>query len=405
MSSARAMAHAAAGTRPAVAPLTASAGVRAMLGILMAIGAATFLIELKGDATRAYAAFLLGYVYFLFIGLAGTFFTALHYLVGATWSVAVRRIAESFTAYLPVAILLFFVLLLGVPNLYVWSTPTVTHGAEAAHVSKGGYLSTGFFAIRMLLFLTVMSVFSWYFVRNSTRQDWTKDPALSRANLKAAPAFILIFALLLTLAGFDLLMSLEPLWYSTIFGVYCWAGLWQSGLAALAITVVLLRRQGALNGIVSRFHYHDLGKYMFAFSVFWTYIAFSQFMLIWYANLPEEIEWLIPRTYTGWGIVGILLGTFKFVIPFFALMHQKAKESETVLLTAGSVILIGQWLDLYWVILPAFSPERVVLGWTEIGVTLGFLGLFGWCVLGFLGRHPVAPQGDPAFESSVRFHG
>jgi len=403
LSAANATAHAAA--RPAVTPLSVPVLIRAMLGLLVVIGAATFLFEVGTEPTRAYAAFLLGYVYFLFLAVAGAFFTALHHLVGATWSVVIRRVAESFTSYLPVALLLFFVLLLGVPHLYVWSTPSVTSGAEAAHLSKGGYLSLGFFTLRMLVFLVAMTLFSWYFVRNSTRQDTTRDPALSRASLHAAPPFVLAFALLLTLASFDLLMSLEPAWYSTIFGVYCFAGLWQSGLAALTIAVVLLRRRGALAGLVSRFHYQDLGKYMIAFSIFWTYIAFSQFMLIWYANLPEETEWLIPRTYTGWGIVGILLGVCKFVIPFFALLHQKMKESETALCVVASVILVGQWIDLYWLILPAFSPEKVVFGWTEVGVSLGFLGLFGWCVVGFLGRHPVAPHGDPAFESSVRFHG
>jgi hypothetical protein len=128
-------------------------------------------------------------------------------------------------------------------------------------------------------------------------------------------------------------------------------------------------------------------------------------MLIWYANLPEEIEWFIARTYTGWGGLGIALMTLKFGIPFLGLLHQRVKESELGLLTIGGAILLGQWIDLYWVILPAFSPERVILGWPEMGVMLGFIGLFGWTVLGFLGRHPVAPQGDPFYERSVRFHG
>ncbi|HEX7077095.1 MAG TPA: molybdopterin oxidoreductase [Candidatus Eisenbacteria bacterium] len=398
-----AMAHVAG--RATAAPLAAPAGLKAMFGILIAIGAVTFLTGIGSDPTRAYAAFLLGYVYFLFVALSGTFFSAIHYLAGSTWSVVVRRVAESFTSFLPVALLLFFVLLLGVPHLYVWSSPSVVHGAEAAQVSKGGYLSIPFFAARCIVILVGWVLLSWILVRNSTRQDTTGDPAYSRANMKTAPIFVVFFALSITLFGFDLLMSLEPLWYSTMFGVYCFAGLWQSGLAMLAIAVVLLKRQGALSGIVSRFHYHDLGKYLFAFSVFWMYIAFSQYMLIWYANLPEETEYMIPRTFSAWGTVGILLMVLKFGIPFFGLLHQKVKESEAGLLAIAAAVLIGQWVDLYWTILPAFSPTRVVLGWTEIGVTLGFLGLFGWTVLGFLGRHPVAPHGDPFYDSSVRFHG
>lgn len=403
MSASNAMTHATG--HVTAAPLSAPAGLRAMFGLLIAIGAASFLIGLNADPTRAYAAFLVGYVFFLFVSLSGTVFTSIHYLAGSTWSVVVRRVAESFTSYLPVALLLFFVLLLGVPHLYVWSSPSVMHGAEAEQISKGGWLSVPFFAGRVIAILVVWILLSWMLVRNSTRQDATGDPALSRANMKISPVFMVVFAISLTLLGFDLLMSLEPLWYSTMFGVYCFAGLWQSGLATLAITVVLLKRQGSLSRIVSRFHYHDLGKYLFAFSVFWMYIAFSQYMLIWYGNMPEETEYFIPRTFTGWGTVGILLMVLKFGIPFFGLLHQKVKESETGLLAIGASILIGQWIDLYWTILPAFSPQRVVLGWTEIGVTLGFLGLFGWTVLGFLGRHPVAPHGDPFYDSSVRFHG
>jgi hypothetical protein len=400
--------HAVAHAAPRMAaPLSVPGGLRAMLGIFIVIGLATFLIQYFGEAdpTRAYAAFLLGYVYVLFLSVAGIFFTAMHYLVGATWSVVVRRVAEAFTAWMPFALLFFLLLILGVPKLYVWSNPPAVVPHEAEHVTKGGYLSLPFFTFRNALIMAVWTFFAFVFRRNSIRQDATRDPALTRKSLRLAPAFVVIFAITITLVGFDLLMSLEPLWYSTIFGVYCFAGLWQSGLAALTIAVILLRRNGALAGIVSRFHYHDLGKYMIAFSIFWMYIAFSQFMLIWYANLPEEIEWLIPRTYTGWGKIGILLMVCKFAIPFLALLHQRMKESETALLTVAAVILMGQWIDLYWLILPAFSPERVVLGWTEIGVSLGFLGLFGWCVLGFLGRHPVAPLGDPAYESSVRFHG
>lgn len=403
MSASNAASHAAG--HVTAAPLAVPGGLRAMFGILIAIGAASFLIGLNADPTRAYAAFLLAYVYFLFVSLSGTVFTSIHYLAGSTWSVVVRRVAESFTSYLPVALLLFFVLLLGVPHLYVWSSPTVLHGAEAEQISKGGWLSVPFFAGRVVAILAGWILLSWMLVRNSTRQDATGDPALSRANMKTAPVFIVFFALSITVLGFDLLMSLEPLWYSTMFGVYCFAGLWQSGLAALAVTVVLLKRQGALSRIVSRFHYHDLGKYLFAFSVFWMYIAFSQYMLIWYANLPDETEYMIPRTFSGWGTVGILLMVLKFGIPFFGLLHQKVKESETGLLAIGASVLLGQWIDLYWTILPAFSPQRVVLGWVEIGVTLGFLGLFGWTVLGFLGRHPVAPHGDPFYDSSVRFHG
>ena len=393
------------GGRIRVAPAALSLGVRALFGIMIAIGAVTFILELRTDPTRAYAAWLHNFFIFLCLGLAGTFFTAIHYIVGATWSVAVRRIADAFSSTLTWAFLLFLVVLLGLPHIYVWSSPTAVHGAEVDLIVKGGYLSSRLFSIRTLAIFAIWLLFAWLFRRNSLRQDETGDPALSHANLKLSAPFLLIFALSFTAMSFDLLMSLEPTWYSTIFGVYCWAGLWQSGLAAITVVVILLRRQGALNGIVSRVHYHDLGKYLFAFAVFWTYIAFSQFMLIWYANLPEEIEWMIHRIYTGWGAVAIAVVTLKFVIPFFVLLHQRMKESETVLLTVASGILLGQWLDIYWVVYPAFSPENAVLSWNELGIGMGFIGLFCWLVQSFLAKHPVAPHGDPKFVESVRFHG
>jgi len=344
-------------------------------------------------------------VYVLGLGLAGTFFTALHYLVGATWSVVVRRVAEAFSSYLPVALVLLLVVLLGIPHLYVWSKHPVVEGGHALDLTKGGYLSTPFFTLRLVLILALWTLFAWYFRRNSLRQDETGDVALTRASGKAAAIFVLLFALTATLVAFDLLMSLDPTWYSTIFGVYFFAGIWQACLAAITIVVVLLRRQGALQGVVNRFHYWDLGKYMFAFSVFWMYIAFSQFMLIWYANLPEEIHWMIKRTYTSWGGVGIALMALRFAIPFFALMPVRVKENEVALLLIASGILIGHWIDLFWIILPTFAERGVVFGWNEIGITLGFVGLFGWVVLRFLSRHPVAPYRDPLFEESVRFHG
>ena len=397
-------AHAAspAADRPRVAPVAVSTGVRAIFGIMVVIGAITFFLERGSDPTRAYAAWLHNYWFFLSLGLGGVFFSAVHYLVGATWSVVVRRVADALSSFVPIGFLLFLVVLVGLPRLYVWSTPAA-QGPEGNLIAKGGYLSPQLFSVRNLIFLAIWVLFAWLFLRRSTNQDETRDPALTRSG-KLPAAFILIFAITYTLAAFDLLMSLEPTWYSTIFGVYCWAGLWQSSLAAIAVVSILLRRQGALQGIVTRAHLRDLGRFIFAFGIFWTYIAFSQLMLIWYANLPEEIEWMIHRIYTGWGGVLIAVAALKFAIPFFVLMPVRWKSNETVLLAIGGGVILGQWLDAYWMVYPAFSPEHAVLSWNEIGVALGFLGLFGFWVQSFLSRHPVAPHGDPDYVASVRFH-
>jgi hypothetical protein len=414
-----AVAHAAPGEKLRVGPLTVSTGVRAVFGLLILIGAVTFALEVRSDPTRAFAAWLHNYWVFLGLGLAGTFFSAIHYLVGATWSVVIRRIADAFSSFVPVSLLLFVIVVVGpmlwnglgfpqvqdaIRNLYLWSSPAATQGAGAKLIAKYGWLTTTPFLLRNVGILLLWSFFSWYFVRNSTRQDETRQLRFSKTNLKLAAIFLVTFALTYTLATFDTIMSLEPTWFSTIFGVYNWAGIWQSGLACITIVAVLLRRQGALEGVLSRTHLWNLGKLVFAFGVFWCYIGFSQFMLIWYANLPEEIEWMIHRIYTGWGGILIAVTALKFVIPFFVLMPVRWKENENVLLFVCGGVLLGQWLDVYWMIYPAFSPEHAVLSWNEIGVALGFLGLFGFCVQSFLSRHPVAPHGDPDFVASVRFH-
>jgi len=403
--SADALAHVAQGEKLRAAPLSASTGVRALFGLLILIGAVTFSLEVASDPTRAYAAWLHNCWVLLGLGLAGTFFSAIHYLVGATWSVVPRRIADAFSSFVPMALILYVVVAVGIPHLYIWSSPAAIQGTGASTIAKGGYLSSNFVILRNVFFLALWSLFSWLFVRNSTRQDETRDPALTRRNLGLSAVYIVTFAITYTLATFDTIMSLEPTWYSTIFGVYNWAGLWQAGLAGIAIVMVILRRQGALQGMVGRAHYHDIGKLVFAFAVFWTYIGFSQFMLIWYANLPEEIDWMIHRIFTGWGAIIIAVTALKFVIPFFVLMHQKMKEDETVLIFVCAGVILGHWLDVYWMTYPAFSPEHAVLSWNEIGVALGFLGLFGFRVQSFLSRHPVAPHGDPDFVASVRFHG
>jgi hypothetical protein len=395
-------------------PVQAPMGVRALLGLLMAIGLVTFASEVKSDPTQAYAAFLINYFVFLGFPLGGLLFVSIHYLTGSIWSVTVRRVAESFTAYLPVAFLTFLVIAFGIPffapsgvsQIYVWAGP---EGMQVGHegfltLNKGGWLSPHFWVVRGFIYFAIWSFFAWRLVRPSLRQDVEKgDTAKWGGRLGAA--YIVLFGLSITMAGFDLLMSLAPTWFSTMFGVYCFAGIWQSSIAAVAVVTILLRRQGALNGIVTRAHYHDLGKLLIGFSIFWTYIAVSQLMLIWYGNLPDEISWYRPRLFTGWGSVGIVVGVLRFAVPFFVLLHQKMKENEIVLLTVSIGVLLGQWLDLYWVVLPSLAPERVVFGWPEIGITLGFLGIFGWRVLSFLSRHPVAPSGDPLYVSSVRFHG
>ncbi|MGH8003922.1 MAG: hypothetical protein ACRECJ_04275, partial [Limisphaerales bacterium] len=219
-------------------PLKVSVRTNQILLGLGAVGIIAFLAGLKVDAPRAWSAWLLGYAFFLFWGLCGLFFTALHHATGAMWSTVVRRLSEGMASYLPVAAVLFLVLLFGSGKLYVWVHPEMAHIEPPLGGGKLGYLNTVFFSVRNLAILAIWILFAVILIKNSLKQDETGDALLSRRSAKLSVVFFPVFGITFTLAVFDMIMSLEPKWYSTIFGVYCFAGLFQSGMAFLAIVAI-----------------------------------------------------------------------------------------------------------------------------------------------------------------------
>lgn len=384
-------------------PLKVPGRLNQILIALGAIGIIAFLAGLKVDAQRAWSAWLFGYVFFLFWGLCGLFFTALHHATGAAWSVVVRRISEGMASYLPAAALLFLVLLIGSGKIYAWAHPATAQIEPPLGKEKLFYLSQVFFSLRNLLFLGIWILFTVVLIKNSLKQDQTGDVSLSRKSAKLSVAFLPIFGITFTLAVFDLTLSLEPRWYSTIFGVYCFAGMFQSGVAFLAILTIWMRRQGALEGIVNANHLQDIGNWMFAFSVFSAYIGFSQYMLIWYANLPEETFYLLTRKTWPWGYVFLAIFFLRFLIPFFMLMGRDAKRSEKVVLSAAGLIILGEFLDIYLMIGPVVSPQKPLFGWIELGTFLGFLGIFGATLARFFGKHSVLAARDPNILVSLNW--
>ncbi|MDO8527822.1 MAG: hypothetical protein Q7T03_09070 [Deltaproteobacteria bacterium] len=366
------------------------------------IGVVTFIFGLKIDANRAWHNYLLNYFYWMALGLSGVFFVALQHITSARWSVPFRRVPEAFVAYLPIAFILFLVLLTGVHSLYEWSHPQEVL-KDVLLKGKMPYLNLPFFTGRNIVFLSVWMGTGFWFLKNSLRQDVSGSVGLTILNKTISAPFLVFFGISFTLASFDLLMSLEAHWFSTIFGVYCFAGLFQSGLAMMIVLVIALRRQGALQHVVNENHLHDLGKLMFAFTVFWAYIAFSQYMLIWYANLPEETGYLIRRTEGHWTPVALALLICKFVIPFFMLICRPAKRNENFLLFVALWILGAQWIDCYWMIYPLLG-DKPVFGWQEIGLFLGFMGLFALSVTWILQRVQAVPMKDPRLLEGVNHH-
>lgn len=384
-------------------PLKIGRKLNTILLALAVVGFVLFGLGLMTQPTRAWASFVTNHFFFMSLAIGGLFFAAIQWLTGAMWSAPVRRVSESFTAYLPVALVTFVILYFGIHDLYHWSHPEAVKG-DLVLEGKTGYLNVPFFMIRNVIAMALWILFAKKMIGNSIAQDSSKDVGLTLKNRTLTPGFLIIFGLTFTMTSFDLLMSLDPHWFSTMFGVYAFAGLFYSVLALMTIITLRLKKTGYLEGIVNENHLHDLGKFLFAFTVFWAYIGFSQFMLIWYANLPEETGYFLHRLHGGWVYVSLFLLVGKFMVPFFLLIPRDAKRNEGLLCGVSVFMLIAQMIDLIWVVQPEFFKNGPVFGWIELGTTIGFAGAFGFTVVRFLSKNNVLAIGDPKVEESVFHH-
>jgi hypothetical protein len=228
-------------------------------------------------------------------------------------------------------------------------------------------------------------------------------PRYTEGMRRVSAPFMVVFAFTVTFASIDWLMSLQPKWFSTMFGVYIFAGMPVTALSVLALATLWLLRTGRIGReVIGPDHIYNFGGLTFAFVCFWAYIGFSQYMLIWYANLPEESFYFVQRLQGGWLGVSVALCLVKFGIPFLVLLSRRAKGTPAVLVAIAVLLLLGQWLDLYWVVMPAFHPQPV-LGWQDLGPPLLMVGLVGLHGRRFLRRHPTVAAGDPMFEESREF--
>ncbi|OYV92861.1 MAG: hypothetical protein B7Z68_09520 [Acidobacteria bacterium 21-70-11] len=336
--------------------VAALAGVIA-IGVSLGVAAAT-----PDGWRRFFFAYLVAFAYVVSLALGSLYFVLLHHLTNSGWSVVVRRIAEVFAGTLPFLAVLGVPLLFGMGELYPWARA----GYAGAH-GKAAYLNVPFFAARWVVYFAVWGALGRFYLRRSSAQDASGDASLTVAmRRRSAPAMIAL-AVTLSFAAFDLLMSLDPGWYSTIFGVYYFAGAAVGVYALLPLTAFLLQRAGFIRRSVTVEHYHDMGKLLFGFVVFWAYIAFSQYMLQWYANLPEETHWFVVRQQHGWGWVGLAL-------------------------------VFGHFL-----VMPAASPATPALHVVDLTVLAGLVSLLV-AAAAFLARgRALVPEGDPRLEESLAF--
>ncbi len=348
---------------------------------------------------RFWANWVFWFVLMFTLGLGALFIVALEHLVNAKWSVPVRRIPERVATLLLPAIPVGLIALCALPVLYPGTRPEAAHNPILA--GKAFWLGVPFFSVRTLLSFGLCTLGLWVLVGGSLRQDTTRDPAFNLRARKFAPAFMASFALVITLVAFDWLSGLTPEWYSDIFGVYVFAGAFLSGLAATALCVLHLQDQDRLEGVRSD-HLYNLGGFLFAFTVFWSYIGFAQYMLMWYANLPDEVIYYKVRLAGSWRAITISLATLHFVIPFFALVTRDAKKDPKRLRRVAYLMLFAHALDMYWLIFPVLGLEPR-FSWPELSFALFFLGGILLWLRGAMQKGEDMPVGDPFLREGLEF--
>lgn len=371
-------------------------------GAVGIVGLLASLALASSDPKQFYFSWLVAFLFFLGLALGCLYFVLIHYATQAGWGVVVRRIAENFAATLPVFILLFVPILFGMQQLFPWSVPGAGE-KDAMLAAKAPYLNASFFYLRAVVCFVCWSLIATYYARSSAAQDRTGDLSISRRLRKLSGPAIIVLALTQTIASIDWIMSLEPHWYSTIFGVYFFAGSIMACTALLAIVAVAMQRAGFLRDVVTREHLHDLGKLLFTFMVFWTYIAFSQFFLIWYANIPEETIWYKIRLDGSWKPVSAFLALGHFVIPFFFLMSRHIKRGAATLVVGASWMIAMHLLDVYWLVMPALHEHGLSIRLLDLTTFLAVGGFFFGAAAWRTRRQAVVPIRDPRLRESLSF--
>ena len=373
-------------------------GERKTMLALVAAGVGAFIVGLLFDSHRVWPALLLGSFFVLTLALGAMVFLCIHHVSNAGWSAAIRRVPEAMMMYLPLGAAALLVTFFGRHEIYEWSHG-LTHSSEAMK-SKAAFLNSPFFYGRMVVVLALWILFAFLLWRESRKQDSDAELRHTTRSKKISAVFLALFALTFSLASFDWLMSIEAEFYSTIYAFYNFSGLFLGGIAALTLVVIALRRRGLLREIGEE-HLHNLGKMIFGFSTFWAYLWLSQYLLIYYANIPEETVYYIRRTATpGWQTVFYLNLLLNWIAPFVLLLPRRAKRSESMLAVVSVIVLAGHWLDLYQMIFPATGATSIPT-LIDLALVAGFLSLFVLVIANRLRQMSMVPAHDPYLRESL----
>ncbi|HEX4667079.1 MAG TPA: hypothetical protein VH207_10795 [Chthoniobacterales bacterium] len=375
-------------------------GLSIICGVIGLIGIVLSVVGWFVSPVQFSFSWLFGFIFFFTLCIGCLFWTIVHHVVDAEWSVVVRRQLENIALLLPVMGLLFVPIWLLRKNLYRWMD--IAPGVDPLLDAKRGYLNWQFFLFRAVFFFVALTIVAYLLRRFSVNQDRDGNPRFTIMMRKAAFIGLPLFALCLTFGAFDWLMSLNWHWFSTMWGPYIFAGTAGSSMALLVLVTAALRKAGYLEGVVTVEHFHIMGKWLLAFTVFWAYIGFSQYMLYWYANIPEETQYYIIRNTESWNVLSWFLVVFRFFVPFALLLPRATKTNLTWLCSISAWIVLMQLLDMYIVVLPALHGTGVHLSIFDFVPLLAIGGTLAFVYLWIIGKTSLFPVRDPRLIESLR---
>lgn len=379
--------------------------------VMIAIGLVSVIASFMTHSHQAWSNLLQNSFYFMAIALGGTFFLAVQFAAEVGWSVALKRIPEALGAFMPYAAVLMLFTIIGnmisAHNgghyLYHWMHHELFDPASPEYdkiiAGKEGFLNLPFFFIRVIAYFAIWIGFAMALRKWSLKEDSIGGNEPFFKSRRLSITFLVLFAVTSSTMAWDFIMSIDTHWYSTLFGWYTFAGFFVTAIAVMNFILAYLVRRGDMPWITEH-HLHDAGKFMFAFSIFWTYLWFAQFMLIWYSNIPEEVTYFMVRFdhYRGLFLANFFIN---FIAPFLVLMTRDAKRKTGLLMTISVVIFIGHWIDTFLMVTPGVVNEHWHIGWMEIGTTIGFLGLFMFVVQNALSKAPLLRKNHPLLQESM----
>lgn len=364
-------------------------------------GLAISFISYFNNSKQFYFSYLTAFAFWTSLGLGGLFFTMLHHISGAKWSTIILRIPQAAMSVLPLMAIFFIPIIFGIKELYEWSSTEVLAG-NAVLSGKTGYLNSTSFITRTFLYFIVWGALSWLINKFTKSQDEGNNTT-KQLRIVSAPGMV-VFALSISFAAFDWLMSLDPMWFSTIFGGYFFSGSFVIILAFLIIVTNHLKQSSILGNEINDKHFADLGKLFFGFIVFWAYIGGAQYFFIWYANIPEETIWFLHRWEGSWKTVSLLLIFGHFLIPFVSLVFYNTKRSRIMLLFFAIWIFVFHYVDMFWLVGPALHHGNAHFSWMDLTTFIGLGGIFIALFLNRFSAKAIIPVNDPNLKASLDSH-